>query len=55
MRKLLIAAALAVLGAAGPASAQTYPSRTVSLIVPFRRVAGWMPWRGSSPRSFRSR
>jgi tripartite-type tricarboxylate transporter receptor subunit TctC len=37
MRKLLIAAALTVatLGGAGPTTAQTYPSRTISLVVPF--------------------
>ena len=37
MRRLMIAAALAagVLSGAGPAAAQTYPSRTISLVVPF--------------------
>jgi tripartite-type tricarboxylate transporter receptor subunit TctC len=37
MRKLLIAAALAaaVLGVAAPAEAQSYPTRTISIVVPF--------------------
>ena len=36
-----------VLGMAAAASAQVYPSRPVTLIVPFPAGGASMPWRGS--------
>ncbi len=35
MKKLLLAATLAVVASAGSAAAQTYPSRPITMIVPF--------------------
>ena len=57
LRKLLMAAALAaaVFGVCGTATAQDYPTRTITLVVPYPPGGGVDAWRASSPTSFRRR
>jgi tripartite-type tricarboxylate transporter receptor subunit TctC len=42
--------ATALLGTAAPAGAQDYPSRPITLIVPYAAGGGTTSWRESRPR-----